>query len=164
MLQFDTDIVVGNTMCFNEKTKYLYRDLNKKIVGIPLSGCDYLCYTIMNNSFVVMLYNYFYKREFIETNKLRFDTNIIHEDELWTPIALLLAKSIVYLEDIHYYYRFHLKSIVGEQNIQQIILDTKYVSDKLLDFINSHTFNNTVNECIINRILIINSYAKSLSR
>lgn len=48
---------------------------------------------------------YLYRREYIEKNRLRFYNGIIHEDELWMPIALLKASNI-YVSDIYFYYHF----------------------------------------------------------
>lgn len=48
---------------------------------------------------------YLYRREYIEKSKLSFYNGIIHEDELWMPIALLKAETI-YVSDIFFYYHF----------------------------------------------------------
>lgn len=48
---------------------------------------------------------YLYRREYIEKSKLSFYNGIIHEDELWMPMALLKAKTI-YVSNIYFYYHF----------------------------------------------------------
>ena len=48
---------------------------------------------------------YAYKASFLKTNNLRFCEGIIHEDVLFTPMALTFANTIHVLPDILYYYR-----------------------------------------------------------
>jgi len=48
---------------------------------------------------------YAYKASFLKTNNLPFCEGIIHEDVLFTPMALTFANTIHVLPDILYYYR-----------------------------------------------------------
>lgn len=49
---------------------------------------------------------YLYRREFLETSRLRFHEGIYHEDEEWTPMCFLLADSFVAL-DVNFYCRYY---------------------------------------------------------
>lgn len=44
--------------------------------------------------YVPMVYNYLYRRDFIEQNGFRFEPGLVHEDELWTPQVLTTAQKI----------------------------------------------------------------------
>ena len=58
-----------------------------------------------------MVYNYIYRREWLLSHQLRFES-VLHEDELWTPIALCYARRIVVTNIDFYGYRQREGSIM----------------------------------------------------
>lgn len=67
---------------------------------------------------------YLYRREYIEKNRLHFYEGIIHEDELWMPIALLRADTI-YITDIYFYFHFMRdSSIMHSSNYEYSAIST----------------------------------------
>lgn len=75
---------------------------------------------------------YLYKRSYIEKNGLYFYEGIIHEDELWMPIALLRADTI-YITDIYFYFHFmQNSSIMHSSNYEYSAVSTLKIC-KLLD-------------------------------
>lgn len=70
---------------------------------IAFNGKDLFVKLFQANVYFPMACGYIYNRSWIEKCHLRFDENIIHEDELWTQTAFCTAKA-VYLTDIDYYY------------------------------------------------------------
>lgn len=161
-IRHDSDIIVGNTLCFSNNGIYLYRFICS-FENQTMKGCDFFCHVMHDNNFVVMLYNYIYKRSYIIGFKLQFDINLVHEDELWTPVALILAPTITYSSVIHYYYRRHQNSIISKCDINRIRSDVKYISKRLNNFIVSNDFNGNVCSCIDRRIKNLYSYISSLS-
>lgn len=58
-------------------------------------------------------------REFLLNNDLIFETDLIHEDELWTPQVLLHASAVYYLQETVYCYRIRPESIIGSSSKNQ---------------------------------------------
>lgn len=62
---------------------------------------------------------YIYRTDYVNKHSLRFLEGILHEDELWMPIALLNAETI-YISDIYFYYHYIRKgSIMHSGNYQR---------------------------------------------
>jgi len=62
---------------------------------------------------------YIYRTDYVNNNSLRFLNGILHEDELWMPIALLKAETI-YVSDIYFYYHYVRKgSIMHSKNYER---------------------------------------------
>lgn len=57
-----------------------------------------------------------YKRSFIENAQLRFKEGILHEDELWTPQALLKAQRLACLDFAFYYHLCREGSITQQKD------------------------------------------------
>lgn len=134
-VQSKAEVVAGNTLCFDDDACYLYRKRyngNERVIN----GTDYFGITLANGTFTVMLYNYMYKRSFIEEHHLRFDSNVIHEDELWTPMVLGNVTKILPTHIIHYYYRQRKDSL--SRNILQNVWEKElsYISTKLISYAN----------------------------
>ncbi|AMB97019.1 glycosyltransferase [Aerococcus urinaeequi] len=62
---------------------------------------------------------YFYKSELIKDNKLTFYYGILHEDELFTPVAMFYAKRIGYLGSPFFHRRYRTGSIMTLQTKEQ---------------------------------------------
>ncbi|MBR5425548.1 MAG: glycosyltransferase [Clostridiales bacterium] len=54
-----------------------------------------------------------YRRDFLLSNELFFETGLIYEDELWVPKVLLKAKSVHYIPEKIYRYRVRPGSITN---------------------------------------------------
>lgn len=82
---------------------------------------------------------YLYRKGYIEKNHLRFYEGIIHEDELWTPLALLKAKNI-YVSDIYFYYHYIRKSSIMHSSKKEYSASSTLQVCKLLnEEFNKHT-------------------------
>ena len=104
-----------------------------------------------------MLYNYIYKHSFIEKYHLRFDSNVIHEDELWTPVVLGNAEKVFPTHIIHYYYRQRKSSL--SKNIPPNVWEHElsYISTRLKEFA-QHKGNCKITRLINKRINQLESY------
>lgn len=75
---------------------------------------------------------YIYRTDYVNKNSLRFLDGILHEDELWMPVALLKAKTI-YVSDIYFYYHYvRSGSIMHSKNYERSAKSTLTVC-KLLN-------------------------------
>ena len=59
------------------------------------------------------------RRDFIEKNGLRFLKGIMHEDELFTPVAYVRAERVAYLADSLYIRRLRAGSIMSEKDTER---------------------------------------------
>lgn len=66
--------------------------------------------------------NRLYRKDFINENKLRFKSGIVHEDELWFFETMLLANNVKFIDQETYFYRVDNQGSI-----------TKNVSDRNLE-------------------------------
>ena len=71
------------------------------------------------------------QRKFIENNNFSFQTGILHEDELWTPQLLLMAKRIYYSGLNIYFHYMRAGSIMHSSNMERSGRSDLIVTDKL---------------------------------
>ena len=76
---------------------------------------------------------YVYNREFLEKNHFRFKEGILHEDELWNPVVLYNAASVLDLKYRYYCYRCdNMTSITRDPaKRQKRAKDRKKVAEEL---------------------------------
>lgn len=64
---------------------------------------------------------YLFKKEIIEKNKIRFKESIIHEDELFSTLLFLHAKSFSYINRSFYNRRYRKGSTMTKKDLEQKI-------------------------------------------
>ncbi len=106
------DLVMGNTLFFYSTTKIVQRYI------LPVHFFDYtfegellFCELMGTSSYVPMVYNYIYKRSFLEKNNFRFK-EVKHEDEIWTLQVMCKARICRVIDLPFYYYRQREGSIM----------------------------------------------------
>lgn len=155
----NADIVAGNILCFHSKEEiYPFRPVCQTAAN-NMPGHLYFNEVLKQNAYVMMVYNYLYKRSFLLKNGFQFE-NITHEDELWTPKALILAEKVVVTPFFHYFYRQRKKSIMSNHNLEVKIADIIYITDKLFSFMNETL--STTKPFILLRLLQLHNYIWSL--
>ena len=77
---------------------------------------------------------YIVRKEFIMENGLLFES-IFHEDELWTPQILCLAKTITFIHKTVFYHMISEHGLGGRLD-EPDILSYLYICQKLIDFSN----------------------------
>ena len=85
--------------CNAEKSdQTFYYPLGEQLNGI-VRGTEFVCFfrNTYRSAYVAPVWLYVYKRQFLLGNNLQFEPNLLHEDELFTPQALLCARSIAHL-------------------------------------------------------------------
>lgn len=112
----DIDVIVTNlSVRKSDHEEKLCHDsgLNNRIV----SGREYLCHELKHNSLHMAAAFQVYRRLFLNMQNLRFHPYILHEDEEFSPRALLCAES-VYVSDLCYYqYYIRENSITNQRDL-----------------------------------------------
>lgn len=129
------DMVAGNVVTFGERQNANDYTRRNKETGFTVSGETFLTEAIANHHYTPMVYNYLYRRSFIEQHGLRFEPGILHEDELWTPIALAKAERVASISNTTYLYRQHGASIMSSSKAERRIASIGVVIRRLEEFI-----------------------------
>lgn len=158
----DAAMVAGNVATFGEKENTKDYSRRNKEAGFTISGEAFLTEAVANHHYVPMVYNYLYRRSFIEQHGLRFEPGILHEDELWTPVALTKAKRVASISSITYLYRQHEASIMSSSKSEKRIASMEVIIRRLEEFMESHVMGNGCREAIISRIEILRRIAASI--
>jgi len=112
----------------------IYRD--PPITGVRTGG-DWLAHKLENGTFLHMVWLHLYRREFVETNGLRFTLGITYEDVIWSTRALVLAQRVAYLDDPYFVYRKLPRRLEPELRDRQLahIIDSSKVNARTLESI-----------------------------
>ncbi len=140
------DVVGFNTKKYIETTK-TYIDNNLPSVKGPLSGWDYFnrVRLIPTTIHFVCIWQRVYRRAFLQDNHLRFDESVRRaEDDLFTTLVMLHAKSVIVSDACLYVYRIRPQSITTTVDINRWY-DSLKVQEFLTDtFIPMHNLDKTV--------------------
>ena len=82
--------------------------MNNSEIGVIYSGQEYLNRSYVQNP----VWNYIYRTDFYRNEELKFDRDIIHEDSLFTPIAIFKAARVVRLGRLCYIHNVREGSIM----------------------------------------------------
>ena len=89
----------------------------------PLSGKDYLKNRLLCGRFVAPVWASAYRRVFLEKHRLRFWKGRIHEDEDFTPRAMLAAETVASCQHPFYHYIIRENSITTAKDRSRNALD-----------------------------------------
>lgn len=103
-------------------------------VGQVYTGGEYFARCFTEDAYVPMVYNYLYSSAFLQQNLLSFEPGLIHEDELWTPMALTSAWKVVYTNVAHYAYRQREGSIMQATMAEKRASSLSVIVRKLRDY------------------------------
>ena len=89
------------------------------------SGSEFLKISLLENKMFMAAWLYIYRKDFLDENCLRFKKGFLHEDEDFTPRAMLAAKTVINTGINFYYYNIRENSITTklnkEKNIDNLI-------------------------------------------
>lgn len=163
-----TDIVSGNTLAVHadgQVQSWERRGRELFATGTVVSGSTYFSRVMDCRCYVPMVYNYLYRRDFIEQNGFRFEPGLVHEDELWTPQVLTTAQKITVADIDFYYYRQREGSIMTATAAGRRIASIQLIIEKLLEYSRKHLFEKKyreAKEALYVRLLQIYSTACTL--
>ncbi|MBO1686307.1 glycosyltransferase [Clostridium butyricum] len=146
---FDADVFFerdlnNNNLDFNYKRKDI---LTSNVV----TGEELFCKLIKNKCYKSPVWLFFYNRQFLINNDLKFYNGIIHEDELFTPQVLLRANRIIYIPKDLFFRRVRNDSIMTKKISRKNIEGYYIVAEELYKF--SEIMKNKINK-ITYKILI----------
>ncbi len=131
----DADVVMGNTVfCYPDgQINNPYGNIIKDIIGTPLTGKQCFIELMKSSSFAPMACNYICRRAYLENHHFRFE-DVIHEDEIWTPIILGSAQKALITNFDFYYYRQRVGSITHDYDPVKRLHSLFFIADRLLDY------------------------------
>jgi len=130
------DITVGNTVSvFADGHTWQWGGSTCKLFenGRVMSGTDFFVEVNKMECYVPMVYNYVYRRDFLEENAFRFMFGLIHEDELWTPLVMVAARRVAYSDICHYNYRQRENSIMNSTAFVRRLDSLMVITGELLE-------------------------------
>lgn len=131
----EADIAVGNTLTvFPDGRKNLWAErlFHVSIPGEIMDGKCFFTRMFQIGNYVPMSCNYLYKRDFIDGHDFSFVPELIHEDELWTPLVLTTAHRVVYTDIKHYCYYQREGSIMSATPSVRRIISLQEIINRLL--------------------------------
>jgi len=145
-IKYEADVVMGGFMyyCQNEIIDGYYKPAPKEIKNIPCSGKEGFIQLSKAHPCLCppMMWSYICRRTFLENINVRFAEDIIHEDELWTPVVLCQAPRMVFADIDFYFYRQREGSFVTtfqtkrNEHLRSLFL----VVDRLFEFADRFSF------------------------
>lgn len=114
LMKHDYDIIACDFVRIEKNGKKYYKHSSKE--KIVKSGNDFLKTELQNKTMFMASWSYIYKKEFLDNEKLRFKKGILHEDEEFTPRALLAASRVLPLHFCFYNYFINPNTITTKKN------------------------------------------------
>lgn len=138
------DIILGGYQVSDpshsiNKYKYDYR---------VMSGQHTIATEFLNDKLYCMAPNKLIRREFITDNNLWFKEGIIHEDNLWSFQSFHLAKSVVTVPELTYYYLIHDESIMSSTKLGRRLESCKVIYDEIMRDLKNSRYNPVVGKSI----------------
>lgn len=154
------EIGVGATKIdFFNQQESVYRLAPSRLHGLILDGQDSFVTLLKEDAFVPLVFNYLFKKAFLEEVGLQFHHRM-SEDDLWTTCALCLSKKVLFTDEVHYNYRKQPQSITMMNHDNLFKADNLLaVSDDLLSFTKSQSLKKETLVWIYCKILYIASAA-----
>lgn len=119
LLGFNNSIINGNEIVVAKINTY-----NSAVI----SGEKWL---EEKRKFNYTVWSYIYKKAYLETNKLWFKEGILHEDMLFTPLAILFANKMMVIDEVCYNYVKRKRSITSINDVNRCY-DMLKIVDELL--------------------------------
>lgn len=123
IVTFDAEIVLEN---INNKKVINNYDRKKLLKSNVMSGSEFFCYSWRRKGYRVPVWINLYKTDFLKKNNLFFKEGIIHEDELHTVKAFILASKVKYIQKKIFYRRIRDNSIMTKE-ISKKNIDSMYI-------------------------------------
>lgn len=102
----------------NEKKKYIHS--SKMNI---FDGKKFMKNEIYTKTLFMASWSYIYRREFLQKNNLKFKKGILHEDEEFTPRALLKAETILPMDSCFYNYYINPNTITTKKDKRRNAID-----------------------------------------
>ena len=134
--RYRVDIAMGNLLYIHQD-KIIngpYKPVPKEFKHIVISGKEGFIRLVQDRSYRPMQFNYLYRRGYLEKIHARFEEGIMHEDELWMPVVLCEAETMVIIDIDFYCYRQREGSVMQSTSTKRRLDSYFRVTDKLMEF------------------------------
>lgn len=141
--EFQADMVMGNMVYEfpNGDQVKICESIPNDIKNQTLTGKQCFISLMESGNYFPMACSYICKKDWINEHNLRFDEGIIHEDEVWTQIALCEADKVVITDLDFYHYRKREGSIMHTLDPQLRLESLLYIVDRFFCFADRYSFN-----------------------
>lgn len=132
--EYDLDIACGGYTKFYENNA-TYPQIRNEILCKKsiISGQKFLLNQLDCNDYRMEVWDDLYKREFLLENNLFFVEGLLHEDEEFTPRALLAAKRVKIVETYGYMYRQRENSIMSSTVNIKHVSSVEYIINSFIN-------------------------------
>lgn len=139
----DADMLVGGIrFCYPDGNNFEpFKLIQEEYKDKTMNGKDWFSGLFSEGIYYLMVCNYMYKREWLVEEKLTFE-KVIHEDELWTPVALSKAKKVTVTNNTFYNYRQRDGSIMHSLENTDRLKSLLYIANTLAVYTQNYTFEN----------------------
>lgn len=111
---YDLDIACGGYKKYFANGGIEKKTRNDELMDLGVvKGVDFLLVQLENNDYRMEVWDDLYRREFLINNNLLFTEDLLHEDEDFTPRALLVANRVKLVKTYGYLYRQRENSIMS---------------------------------------------------
>lgn len=139
---YRADVVMGNIRyCgMDGKIGQLSKRISEEFLHIPFTGKDGFVHLIKTSAYLPMPFKYMYRRDYLNMIQIMFETGIMHEDELWSPVVLCKAERMVFADIDYYCYRQNESSVMHTTNLRQRLNSLFHVAGMLIAFADQFEF------------------------
>lgn len=145
----NADMVLGKMVYYYSDTysRDIIKEIPSRMKNRIFTGSSLFTAFMQLGIYYPMACSYIYRREWINETNLLFDEHILHEDEVWTQIALCHARRVTICYDsVYYFYRKREGSIMNADNLGQRLESICYVVDRLIRFADRYAFDSKEKE------------------
>lgn len=149
--QYNADVVLFDSYGDAEEVGLtlpsLNWDLEKDKYDRIMTGQEAFSCIVENNTWNSAVWRQFWRKSFLNDNKIEFENKRIAEDWIFTTISLLTAERVVFINTVLHTYRRHKKSI-SHSYYPEMVKDYALNYMSMLSFWMSHTFPKETNYSI----------------
>ena len=138
----NADMAMGKIWYYHQDGSLQNPDFNpvpEELISVPLTGKECFIRLVKAEAYLTTC-NYIYRRSFLDKIQARYETGIMHEDELWNPVVLCQAEKAVIFDFDYYYYRMRKESVMYATKIQRRLSSLFHVTNRLIDFSDNFDF------------------------
>ena len=150
IVTFDANVFYENKY-LTMKNQFDY-DRKNLLVSQVKSGQDFYIDVINKNAYKSSVCLFFYKRQFIEDNNLKFYSGILHEDELYSTKSIILSQYIKYIPKSFFYRRVRDNSIMTRKKSIKNAKGYLTVAEQLYKFYKENYLEKNCSNILLNSI------------
>lgn len=147
------DVIVTDAVSEGKRMNLVHSGVKENII---YSGEQFVKESILFGNIPMAAWLYVYRRTYLMENDLAFKKGIYHEDEEFTPRALLAAKSIINTGVVYYHYIIRDNSIMTRKDKRKNANDLFETCKKLstyYDKLSDQNFANYLKDTLVNKYL-----------